>query len=204
MTTAGLASALPTGFSALIWANDGNTVTPYLGNNPGLVIVGNDSSATPTLYNLIFTATQLQAIGNNLAGNYALANNIDMTGVTGFTPIGRLGTPFTGSFNGLGNVISNLTVTSSASAAGLFGQEQGMILNVGLIGGSVTGNAGNAFVGGLAGYASGGTITNVYATGSVTANGSGSWSGGLVGENQSTIWLPRTRARFSSHTQPRP
>ncbi len=112
-----------------------------------------------------------------------LAQDIDATGYSGFTPIGL----FSGTFNGLGNVVANLTINSSASFAGLFGQSSGTIENIGLIGGSVTDNAAGALVGGLVGDASSGTISNVYTTGTVTDGGPGSWAGGLVGENQATI-----------------
>jgi filamentous hemagglutinin family protein len=185
LSTAQLAGRLPTGFLSSIWANAGNTVTPYLGSNPGLVIAGSDSSATPTLYNLVFTPTQLQAIGNNattLAGNYALAQNIDMTGVAGFSPIGE-STAFSGTFNGLGNVVANLTISSSGSV-GLFGVigAAGTVENLGLLGGS-TAQFGGGAAGALAGQ-NGGTISNVYATGTVTGP---SENGGLVGVNTGII-----------------
>ena len=47
-------------------------------------------------------------------------------------------TPFSGTFNGNGNVIANLTISSTAAYAGLFGQSSGTIENVGLIGETVS------------------------------------------------------------------
>jgi mucin-19 len=189
LTTGELSAALPTGFSSSIWGNANNQTTPYLLSNPGPVILGTEESEKPTFYNPILNYYALQAIGNNsatLSQNYVLAQDIDATGYSGFTPIGE-STAFSGILNGLGNVVANLTINSNATNAGLFGQSSGTIENVGLIGGSVTDTAAGAFVGGLVGYASGGTISNVYTTGTVTDGGSGSWAGGLVGENRATI-----------------
>jgi filamentous hemagglutinin family protein len=192
-----------------LWGNVNNQTTPYLLANPGPVYAGAD--ATSILYNLVFTSAELQAINNNLAGNYALANDIDLTGVA-FTPIGPSGNGFTGTFNGLGNIVSNLTISSTTTPAGLFAINSGTIENVGIIGGSITGAAGlpvgalvglnngnisNVYstatvnggeeTGGLVGWSIGtGNIADAYATGSV--NGAGSnFAGGLVGENQGTI-----------------
>ncbi len=71
---------MPTRFNPDAWANVGNRTSPYLKANPGPVLVGADGTAR--LYNLIFTLPQLQAINANLAGNYALANDIDAAGTT--------------------------------------------------------------------------------------------------------------------------
>ncbi len=86
----------------------------------------------------ISTAQELQKIGNNdaypLSGDYVLGADIDMSGID-FTPIGGgAGTRgaasgdnvFTGTFDGAGHVISNLTIQESGSSEkdwqyGLFG-----------------------------------------------------------------------------------
>jgi filamentous hemagglutinin family protein len=68
------------------------------------------------------TPQDLQNVATNLNANYVLGRDIDMTGVTGFAPIGA-GAPsdtFHGRFNGLGHSISNLTVASTAAHVGLF------------------------------------------------------------------------------------
>jgi len=213
LTTAQLAAGLPSGFSASIWGNAGNKTTPYVGSNPGPVIRGADGSTTPTLFTLVFTPTQLQNISNNLSGAFVLANNIDMSGVSGFTPIGDGVTAFTGTFDGLGNTIFKLNINAAGTLGGLFGQigVAGTVMNIGLMGETVTvgggANAGglaglnngtitrsyadvtisggNAVnAGGLVGGNAGGTIDSAYSSGSVTALGN---IGGLAGFNNGTI-----------------
>ena len=134
------------------------------------------------------------SVDNDLAGirtgastlNYALGSDIDATATGGFgqdfEPIFTAGgSPFSGTFDGLGHTINNLTVNRPATAfVGLFGTTGtgSNIRNVGLVGGSMSGSS---QVGGLVGSNSGGTISNSYATGSV--RGSGDAVGGLVGLN---------------------
>jgi filamentous hemagglutinin family protein len=145
-------------------------------------------------YTLIYTATDLGAVNNNLSGNYALAKPLDL-GTTTYTDAVIAGstaaTGFLGKFDGLGNTISNLTIVSTVSGVvGLFGQigdasnnSAGTVENIGLIGGSVTSSSNNGFsVGALAGTNTG-TILNAYATTSVTGNTASGEVGGLVGYN---------------------
>jgi hypothetical protein len=128
----------------------------------------------------------LQGMSGGMASNYVLGANIDATATSGwnsgagFLPIGDGTTPYTGTFNGLGHTISNLTINRpTTDRVGLFGKVDtgGSVLNVGLVGGSVTGHS---MVGGLVGENAYGTISNSYTTGAV--NG-GSYTGGLVGNN---------------------
>jgi trimeric autotransporter adhesin len=135
------------------------------------------------------TGTDLQGMQGNLAGNYALGTNIDATTTSGwnagagFTPVGNSATDtsatqFTGTFDGLGHTISNLTINlPTTDFVGLFGvvAQGATVRNVGLVGGSVIG--GN-YVGGLAG-GNDGTVSNSYATGSVSG---GNYVGGLLGD----------------------
>ncbi len=186
--TTGLASASVLSVlngGGTVWGNVNNQTTPYLLTNPGPVYLGSDSSPIPPAYTLVFNTTQLQAINNGPAGNYALAQNIDAIGYGGFTPIGSCGcTPFSGKFNGLGHVIADLTIDSSSGLTGLFGQtDSATISNIGLIGGSVTDNSIGAIVGGLVGFATSTTISNVYYSGTVTGGGNLGTVGGLVGLN---------------------
>ncbi len=197
-TTALLASGTLAGLNNSSWSTSGNQTTPWLtanesfGTFSGHVILGTDTSAMPTYYDVIATLPQLQNINTTgLGGSYALGTNIDASATSGwntnagFAPIGSQATPFTGTFDGLGHVISNLTINRpSTFHVGLFGYTAGaMLRDVGLLGGSVTG--GND-VGGLVGANTGNaTITNAYATGSVTGSvtGNGFDAGGLVGWN---------------------
>jgi filamentous hemagglutinin family protein len=184
LTTAELSAGLPAGFSSATWANAGNKTTPFLGSDPGPVYVGGDSFMSV----LVFTPAQLQAIGGDLSGNYALAQNIDMSGIAGFVPIGGPATSYTGTFDGLGNRISNLTIVTGADRAGLFGEVgvTGVVENIGLLGGGVTDTASSAVVGGLVAN-NRGTIANAYTTGTVTGGAFGNDVGGLVGLNDGSI-----------------
>ncbi len=95
----------------------------------------------------------------------------------------RPGAHFSGTFDGLGHTVSNLSINrSTESNVGLFGNTDAgaVIRNVGLVGGSVTGSG---WVGGLVGMNSG-SISNSYAT----ANVEGDLNlGGLVGANYGSI-----------------
>jgi filamentous hemagglutinin family protein len=139
---------------------------------------------TPTAYMLVNDVNQLQAVNTNLAGTYALGRNIDAAvtagwnGGAGFVPLGNGGTPFTGQFNGQNYPVAGLFIDRPATDfVGLFGRVglAGMIQNVGLVGGSVSGHA---YVGALAGESLG-SVTNSYATGNVA--GATQFVGGLVG-----------------------
>ena len=137
------------------------------------------------------TGTDLQGMNGNLSGHFALGSNIDASATSswdsgaGFMPIGNSTTKFTGTFDGLGHTISNLTINRpTGSTVGPFGYTftGSVIKNVGLVGGSVTGGSNN--VGGLVGW-NYGTVSNSYATGNVI--GGANSVGGLVGANYGTV-----------------
>ena len=107
---------------------------------------------------VIDTVQQLEAISSNLSGSYVLGANINASATagwnngTGFAPIGNLTNPFTGTFDGDGYTISNLTINSSQTQAGLFAAvgSTGTIEQVGLSNVSVTQTA-SGLTGGLVG-----------------------------------------------------
>ncbi len=100
---------------------------------------------------------------------------------TNFNPIGESESPFTGTYDGNGFIISGLTINlSGANGAGLFGYaENARIKNTGLV---LTTVSGNRFVGGLAGWFRGGWISNSFCKCTISADGR---AGGLVGYNWS-------------------
>ncbi len=61
-------------------------------------------------YTVIWSPNDLDNIRNNLSGNYILANDIDMSNFGNWTPIGSDSTPFTGTLDGNGHSILNLTI----------------------------------------------------------------------------------------------
>ncbi|MCX6803710.1 MAG: ZmpA/ZmpB/ZmpC family metallo-endopeptidase-related protein [Candidatus Diapherotrites archaeon] len=157
--------------------------TPQTITNPNTFT----NSATSTTTQLILTTAGLQGISSNLSASYMLFDNVDLTGVT-FTPIGNITIPFTGTLDGAGNTISNLTINSPASSyLGLFGVVSGgTVKNITLANTSITGFQ---YLGGITGYLTGAsTISNTKVSGSVTGNPNGTFFssdgntiGGLVG-----------------------
>ncbi|MDB6043306.1 MAG: hypothetical protein JWM63_1857, partial [Gammaproteobacteria bacterium] len=185
LTTAQLEAALPTGFSSAFWGNSGNQTTPYLLHNPGPVLISTDTSNT--YYKIVLSLDQLQRMNSNLAGAYALGNDIDAsaTGVWNFVPVGNSTTAFTGTFDGLRHNIAGLSVNLNADNAGLFGVNgvAGTIRNVILTGANIY-NGTHSNAGSLVGYNQG-AVANAYST-SLSVNG-GRNAGGLVGTNVGTI-----------------
>src|SRR5690242_3891531 len=54
------------------------------------------------------TPAQLQAMTNDLTARYCLANDLDLSSIANFIPVGTDATPFTGHFFGNNHVIRNL------------------------------------------------------------------------------------------------
>ena len=156
------------------------------------------------------TPIDLQGINGAPGGRYALGADIMAADTSswdagaGFMPLGT-DVPFSGVFDGLGHMVSTLTVNRGINNAGLFAATgvTAKIRNTGLSGGSISAgsyvgglvgnNAGTIatsfssasvsgydFVGGLAGQ-NDGYISNSFTSGSVT--GSHYYAGGLVGWN---------------------
>jgi hypothetical protein len=176
---------------------------------------------------------ELQNMNLFLDANYILINDIDASSTTswnggaGFEPIGKnievpgppdyYGIPFTGSLDGQGYIITDLTINrASESYIGLFGYTSDTVLkDIGfenivvrggetigaLVGYNYYGSISNCYVlGNLGGYGEGyqnlgglvgvnyGSISNCYTIGSVTGNGYGTqYFGGLVGRNYGSI-----------------
>jgi filamentous hemagglutinin family protein len=158
---------------------------------------GNGSAGNPYL---IADVYGLQGIDSEGFANasFALSGDIDASGTAnwndglGFDPIGEpdlSATPFGGSFDGAGHVITGLTIDTGESGepAGLFGitTAAAAIRNVALVNPSVTGFA---EAGALVGI-NNGTIENAYA-GAVGPSGNAvsgdEGVGGLVGVNGAT------------------
>jgi len=147
-------------------------------------------------YAMVRNLAELRALDGSasvLAGNYALANDIDAgaTASASFNPIGNeatttIGTAnsFGGRFQGLGNSISGLTIDAPTSnATGLFATTSGArIDNLVLVGGSVVGSH---VVGSLIGSAGGATVVNnARSSATISAvddSSSGVYAGGLIG-----------------------
>ena len=123
------------------------------------------------------------------AAYYRLENDINLSGYAaeaGWVPIGTYSNRFTGTFDGNGNKITNLTINrDTGEYQGLFGYigSGGAVKNLGLAGISINGTK---MVGGIAGFMETATLQNCYTMGNITALG---FVGGVVGyvDNSSTV-----------------
>ena len=184
VSTAGAVSLFynPTGSSSTINATK---YTAPMQTNFGSYVTG---GGTLNTYMLVNTVHDLQNMKNNLAGAYALGRDIDASVTSGwnsgagFEPVGG-STAFTGTFDGQGLTIANLTINRpSGQWVGLFGYNgaSATVSNLGLLNVSVTGNTAT---GGVVGE-NHGTIAGVYTSGSVASNAG---AGGIVGYNYGSL-----------------
>jgi len=129
----------------------------------------------------------------DFAGDTVMLNaNLDLIVYVNWMPIGKdRESPFRGTFDGGGHVISNVTVNRpDSSYQGLFGViDGGGVQNLGLENVNITGSED---VGGLAGYIGNGKsiISNVYVTGTVSAAGyyAGGFAGSVLGSEISNCY----------------
>lgn len=135
---------------------------------------GDGSSGTPYY---IGNCAQLEEMANDLDGNYKVIRDIDCTGTT-MTPVGDTSTPFTGTLDGKGFTISNISMSLNQNYVGLFGMTDGAtIQNITLDSPHVEGLI---KVGSLAADAENSTITKVRVTDAELAGTS--YVGGIVGQ----------------------
>ncbi|MHC4431461.1 MAG: WD40 repeat domain-containing protein, partial [Planctomycetota bacterium] len=134
---------------------------------------------------LIYTAEQMNAIGadpNDWDKNFALTSDIDMSSVIDYRPVGL----FTGSLDGQGHIVKNLTIDADVignnNQLGLFGRVGlgSQVANLGVVDVTVIGGNRSSYLGGLCGWNEG-TISNCYA--SATVSGA-QMLGGLCGWNK--------------------
>lgn len=178
-------------------ANSGGEI--HIGSDEGGALPGYAMSGTDKkyMYKLVSTPRELQDINNDISnryiyGKYMLKNDIDWSGFGSFTPIAyssdsNFPNYFAGRFDGLGYQIKNITINNSdASYVGLFAYNQGVIENVGLVGGSVKGTSANCKVGGIVGFNED-KVRNVWNTAAVEGTGENALVGGIVGYNYHKI-----------------
>src|SRR5208337_2051721 len=98
---------------------------------------------------VITNIQDLENISSNLSGSYILENSINASNFN-FTPIGSSSSPFTGTFNGNGFAIQNLSIYSSLDSVGLFASNLGTIQNLQLVNPHITASAPAPTLGGIA------------------------------------------------------
>jgi len=171
----GLALADDGGVASLSFGSKGNVTFANLSG--GLEING-------SYYTLVDTISSLaSAIQSNPAGSYALAQSYDAKkdGTYKSPPVP---TTFTGSFEGLGNTISNLRISdASDSEVGFFEFiNGGYVHDIGLEKAKITSGASSVILGVLAGYVQGADMAGNSSSGVVT----GSWTTGTLSDMAST------------------
>ena len=138
-------------------------------NSEAAALTGSGTEESPYV---ISTASELQAIGDDLDAHYELGGNINLSRLD-FEPIGNeWDGPFTGTFDGKGFTISNMNVSSpDLKYTGLFGYLEGTVCNLKLDNVYVSGGR---FAGGIAGTVGvGGVVTDCEVlSGTVTVSGS--------------------------------
>lgn len=161
----------------------------------GLYSRGNGEADNPYI---IETYEQLSAISNNLSSHFQLGADIvmpdrveDYDTPGGWVPIGQLsGEAFSGTFDGGGHTIYNLTIKKKAddgaSSLGLFSTVSGgTIRNLNLVNVNISSPEHGQNIGALSGWLGGDSVvTNVTASGQVEGVSN---VGGLVGRNSGTI-----------------
>ena len=156
--------------------------------------VSTDISADNNIVYEISNASDLQnfsSLVNNGAGslNGMLTTNIDMDGVTGWTPIGQDGKDFKGHFDGQGNRILNLTTSNGYNNQALFGQAVGgaIIENV-IIDASCT-IQGAKWAAGILGHVWGDGVIVRNCGNEANVIGTGETCAGIVGCSEKEVYI---------------
>ena len=192
------------GLTPIIKVSPGATISPASKEvvnwykQPIVYTVTAEDGTTQKYNAYIYGTTTLQKLSNKISdcqglqdidlypsGNFYLVNDIDCTGIN-FKPLAE-NTPFTGTFDGNGYTIKNLTINNSAynyDFVGLFGRLSGTVEDIKIDNANINGWftwTGGATVGGIAGYqVEGSSITDSSFNGTIVTK----WNaGGLVGES---------------------
>ena len=110
-----------------------------------------------------------------------LADDINLDGIA-WTPIGQRNA-FSGTFDGKGHTIEDMSANVTSGYAGLFGNVRGMVKNV-QVTGSVTASGKVMAVGGIVGYSAGGTVQNCLSKVNILASQVNYPVGGVVGDSR--------------------
>ena len=119
----------------------------------------------------------------NAAAKAVLLNDIDLTGLPTWQPIGTSAAPFTGTFDGQGYSIQNIEVKTGKDYSGLFGYTSGATIKNFSVGGTLTVTE-YTMEHGTVGYAANTTIQDVHSALNITAgkaNNDTRHIGGVVG-----------------------
>lgn len=170
-----------------------------------------------TGYTVIRTPEQLQEI-QNTSGNYALGNDIDMQtacspggslyhGGSGFAPLfANRDLAFIGIFDGQGYAIRNIMINSGVNNTALFGYlsvlqgKEGIIRNLAMIGGSITGENYTSVFAANVGSFTGSPVSGIYNCWTDTEVKSTGPASGFVGMNGGTVKNSFTLSKVTGET----
>lgn len=140
----------------------------------------------------IVNGTAPAAIGQDdfASKTVTLTADIDLSGISGWMPIGTATAAFAGTFDGAGKAITGLSIAGGTGYTGLFGNNAGTVKDFTLAG-TVAASSGD-FVGAVAGFNSG-TIQGVASSVEVAA-GSSYNVGGIAGLSTSGTWVDSSGA----------
>jgi hypothetical protein len=134
----------------------------------------------------VSTPGQLLSLANttdtaSLSANYLQTGDIDLSSCGNWPGIGDTNHPFTGSYNGGGHTISNVTISVSTSDRGFFNRTNGSTISALTLAPVTVSDVGFSRVGSLIGLATDSSVASVTVA-ALTATGGGSEIGGLIGE----------------------
>ena len=145
-------------------------------------------SANPEEPLKLCSYADLELIREDLDGHYLLGQDLNMPensedseSIELWKPIGDDMSPFQGTFDGGGHVISNLRIVEFSQPAGFFGRVSGTEARITNLFLEEVNVQGRDYVGALVGYNQGGTIQNSYAAGTVIGNRLGMLIGQMEG-----------------------
>lgn len=167
----------PEGISLLMEEENSTAVS----ENEAADFAGVGTAANPYK---IQNVNDLKKLAENVNNGEAYANtyfkltaNIDLNNEPNWTPIGKSGLPFQGTFDGYGYQITNLKISNGGQYAGLFGYTKGAVIKNCNVTGEINGYN---HTGGIVGSANVNTkIRNCSFQGNVEGNGEK--RGGIVG-----------------------
>ncbi|MDR1570949.1 MAG: S-layer homology domain-containing protein [Clostridiales Family XIII bacterium] len=192
---------------ALAPAPAGAYAAPTGGYGPNGKFLAPISEDPPAGATPIRTREELRGMGNEYKAYY-LANDIDLAGENWIPIAAGYTLGFSGSLDGRGHVIRNMTITGDVASAGLFAAigdgTYGHIKNLGLenVRIDITTSASSVYVGGITGsfihgtqYSPATVLSNCYVTGSISVApaagehslAGGVHAGGLTGDSSGDI-----------------
>lgn len=135
----------------VISTKTGLSETIYVSNGLEKDANGNWIIATP--YDLAYVGENIEELSKS---SFVMSSDVDMSVIKNYSPIGSTAAAFSGSFDGKGHTISNLTISGTAKTA-LFGTlSDAAVKNIKIVNAAVNSQGGYAAV--LAGQALGKTV----------------------------------------------